>query len=229
MTVPALSVSPEPPLTIAADVLVLGVSKTDDGPRLLSDAAELAELQLVLASIGVTGAQDELRRIPGSYGATESIALIGVGSGEVTVDDLRYAAGSAARQLRGVESIVFALPVKDDADTLAVLEGAAIGAYAYTEYRSSSLESTKLPATTVIVAAAGSDALVSKASIIAEAVHTVRDLVNMPPSDLYPESFARWPSPRSSLSTSWTRSNSPRVDSAGFSASARARLARHDS
>jgi len=39
MTVPALSVSPEPPLTIAADVLVLGVSKTDDGPRLLSDAA----------------------------------------------------------------------------------------------------------------------------------------------------------------------------------------------
>ena len=190
MTVPALSVSPEPPLTIAADVLVLGVSKTDDGPRLLSDAAELAELQLVLASIGVTGAQDELRRIPGSYGATESIALIGVGSGEVTVDDLRYAAGSAARQLRGVESIVFALPVKDDADTLAVLEGAAIGAYAYTEYRSSSLESTKLPATTVIVAAAGSDALVSKASIIAEAVHTVRDLVNMPPSDLYPESFA---------------------------------------
>lgn len=190
MTVPALSLSSDSPLSIAADVLVLGVSKTEEGPRLLSDAPELAELQLGLAAIGVTGAQDELRRIPGAYGATESIALIGVGSGDVTVDDLRYAAGSAARQLRGIESIVIALPAADDAGVLAVLEGAAIGAYAYTEYRSSSLESTKLPASTVIVAATGSDSLVARATAIAEAVHTVRDLVNMPPSDLYPASFA---------------------------------------
>ena len=190
MTVPALTLSSDSPLSIAADVLVLGVSKTEEGPRLLSDAPELAELQLGLAAIGVTGAPDELRRIPGVYGATESIALIGVGSGDVTVDDLRYAAGSAARQLRGIESIVIALPAADDAAVLAVLEGAAIGAYAYTEYRSSSLESTKLPASTVIVAATGSDSLVARATAIAEAVHTVRDLVNMPPSDLYPESFA---------------------------------------
>lgn len=191
MTVPALSTSATDPLEIEADVLVVGVRKTDDGPELLSDAPALQPLKLALAAIGVTGAQDEVRRLPGGYGATESLALVGVGPGEVSVDDLRYAAGSAARQLRGITSIVIALPVTSEDETLAVLEGAAIGAYGYTTYRSSSLESTKSPATSITVATpAGSAELVERATIVAEAVHTVRDLVNAPPSDLYPETFA---------------------------------------
>ena len=191
MTVPELSLSPAPALTIEGDVLVLGVRKTDDGPQLVSDSPELQALQLSLEAIGVTGAQDEVRRLPGTAGATESLALVGLGSGEVTVDDLRYAAGSAARQLRGVTSLVFALPASTEAEVLAVLEGAALGAYAYTDYRVDSLESTKLPATSIIVATDLDGAeLVTKATISATAVHTVRDLVNMPPSHLYPETFA---------------------------------------
>ncbi|MEQ1735199.1 MAG: M17 family peptidase N-terminal domain-containing protein, partial [Rhodoglobus sp.] len=128
MTVPALALSTESPATISADVLVLGVRKTDDGPRLLADAPELEWLQDALGSIGVTGAEDQLRRIPGSEIAAASIALIGLGSGDVTTNVLRYAAGSAGRQLRGIESIAFALPTKSDEDALAVLEGAALGA-----------------------------------------------------------------------------------------------------
>jgi leucyl aminopeptidase len=191
MTVPELSLSPAPAPTIEGDVLVLGVRKTDDGPQLVSDSPDLQSLQLSLEAIGVTGAQDEVRRLPGTVGATESLALVGLGSGEVTVDDLRYAAGSAARQLRGVTSLVFALPASTEAEVLAVLEGAAIGAYAYTDYRVDSLESTKLPATSIVVASdLEGDDLVAKATISATAVHTVRDLVNMPPSHLYPETFA---------------------------------------
>ena len=172
-------------------MLVLGVQRTDDGPRLASDIPELADLALSLEAIGVTGAQDEVRRLPGTHGATESIALVGLGTGEVTTNDLRYAAGSAARQLRGVESLVFGLPTSSPDDVLAVLEGAALGAYAYTAYRSSSLESTKLPATSVTVATdAAADALIAHATATAEAVHTVRDLVNTPPNDLYPETLA---------------------------------------
>lgn len=143
MTVPELSLSPAPALTIEGDVLVLGVRKTDDGPQLVSDSPDLQPLQLSLEAIGVTGAQDEVRRLPGTVGSTESLATVGLGSGEVTVDDLRYAAGSAARQLRGVTSLVFALPASTEAEVLAVLEGAALGAYAYTDYRVDSLESTK--------------------------------------------------------------------------------------
>ena len=191
MTVPALSTSALPLLQIEGDVLVLGVRKTDDGPRLVVDDEAFADLQLSLAAIGVTGAQDEVRRLPGSHGATESIALVGLGSGEPGVDELRYAAGSVARQLRGIGSLVLGLPVASDEEVLAVLEGAALGAYAYTEHRASSLEATKLPATSAIVAADSSTAgLVERALATATAVHTVRDLVNAPPSHLYPETFA---------------------------------------
>ncbi|MCU1410413.1 MAG: leucyl aminopeptidase [Rhodoglobus sp.] len=152
MTVPALSTSALPLLEIEGDVLVLGVRKTDEGPQLATEDPALADLQLALEAIGVTGAQDEVRRLPGTHGATESIALVGLGQGEVTANDLRYAAGSAARQLRGIQSLVLGLPTRSADDVLAVLEGAALGAYAYTPYRASSLEATKLPATSIIVA-----------------------------------------------------------------------------
>jgi leucyl aminopeptidase len=195
MTVPALSTSTLPLLEIEGDVLVLGVRKTDEGPRIAVDGDAFTELQLSLEAIGVTGSQDEVRRLPGAGGATESIALVGLGAGDVTADDLRYAAGSAARQLRGVGSLVLGLPTSSDEDVLAVLEGAALGAYAYTAYRTSSLEATKLPATIIVVAGDAStdaiaESLVERARVSAQAVHTVRDLVNAPPSDLYPETFA---------------------------------------
>jgi len=191
MTVPALATSALPLPEIDGDVLVLGVRKTDDGPVLATEDATFADLAASLAAIGLTGAQDELRRLPGGYGAAASIALVGLGTGEITAGGLRYAAGSAARQLRGIDSIVLGLPTATDDDVFAVLEGAALGAYAYTEHRSSTLEATKLPPTRIIVAAdAPADALIERATVSAEAVHTVRDLVNAPPSHLYPETLA---------------------------------------
>jgi leucyl aminopeptidase len=192
MTVAALTVSPEPATTIDTDVLVIGVSKTSDGPRLLSDDPAVAALQDQLELIGVSGAVDELRRLPSSTGSARSIALVGLGS-TTTPDDLRYAAGTAARQLRGIDSLVIALPTTTPEDVLAVLEGASIGAYGYTEYRVSSLKSTKAPASTIIVASAVPDSanLVERASATALAVHTVRDLVNAPPSHIYPETLAQ--------------------------------------
>lgn len=191
MTVAELHTSTLPPLSIEGDVLVLGVQSTDDGPRLLSDAPEFVDLQASLASIGVTGAQDEVRRLPFSPGASESVALVGLGSAEVSADSLRYAAGSVARQLRGITSLVIALPAESEEHARAVLEGAAIGAYAFTDFRSSSLESQKAPATSITVPTTNTSASIThRATVVAEAIHTVRDLVNTPPSHLYPETFA---------------------------------------
>jgi leucyl aminopeptidase len=191
MTVPALSVSSADPNTIPTDVLVVAVQKTPEGPRILSDDPQFAQLQDGLAAIGVTGAADELRRLPLTSGIAGSLALIGTGTG-ITTDDLRYAAGSVTRQLRGAESVVLALPATSTDDLLAILEGAAIGAYAYTEYRSKTLASTKLPVTTVTVVSdvTDSDAVIERASATAEAVHTVRDLVSAPPSHMYPATLA---------------------------------------
>ncbi len=191
MTVPSLIVTSDPAISIEAGALVLGVQKTPDGPRLLGDTAEFAALQDALTSIGVTGAQDEVRRLPATVGAARSIALVGIG-GTIGHNELRYAAGSAARQLGGAESLVFALPTESRDDLLAVLEGAAIGAYSYTEFRSGAVDETKRPASRITVASAhaDSDDLVSRAEIVATAMHSVRDLVNRPPSSLYPETFA---------------------------------------
>jgi leucyl aminopeptidase len=191
MTVPALLVSSDSAIAIPADVLVLAVSKSADGPLLLGAPPELSALQDSLAAIGVTGSVDELRRLPGAAGGSGSVALIGIGGEPATPDVLRYAAGSVTRQLRGIDSIVLNLPTSSSADVLAVLEGAAIGAYAYTVYRSGQ-DAARVPARSITVATgvASTEGLVDRALVVAGAVSSVRDLVNAPPSDLYPESFA---------------------------------------
>lgn len=192
MTVAALALTDETPTAIDADALVIGVRKTDTGPELLTADPALIGLQDALASVGISGAQDELRRLPAMPGlGARSIALIGVGP-DLGVDSLRYASGSVARQLTGITSLALALPTASAAELFAVLEGAAIGAYSYTDYRSSSLDSKSLPASSIIVCSEVKDTadLPERATAVATAIHTVRDLVNAPPSDLYPETFA---------------------------------------
>jgi leucyl aminopeptidase len=195
MAVPVLTLSSADPFTTTAEVLVLGVRKTPDGPRLeaADDDARFAAIGATLTGIAATGSMDELRRLPAPEGATASIALIGLGSGPITPDSLRHAAGSAARQLTGIETLALALPTGSADEVLAVLEGAAIGAYAYTGYRVTTLGTTKTPADEVTVHHAGSietDGIVERATAVGAAIHTVRDLVNTPPSDLYPETLA---------------------------------------
>ncbi|GHF08288.1 leucyl aminopeptidase [Pseudolysinimonas yzui] len=195
MAVPVLSISSSDPTSTAAEVLVLGVRKTADGPRLAVDGEAFPAVTRALTEVAATGGVDELRRLPALDGTTASIALIGLGSGEITIDSLRYAAGSAARQLTGIERLAIALPVTSGAEALAVLEGAAIGAYAYTGYRVTTIGTTKTPADDIVVhlpADVADDAqpLVDRATTVATAIHTVRDLVNTPPSDLYPETLA---------------------------------------
>ena len=190
MTVPTLSVTESAPLALEADVLIVGVRSTDDGPRLATEDPTLLALEATLPLIGVNGSTDELRRIPFDGAAASSLALVGLGGGTIGTNELRYAAGSAARQLTGVDSLAFALPASTDSEILAILEGAAIGAYSYTVHRSSSLASTKTPASTIIVAGSANSELAARAAAVAAAVHTVKDLVNAPPSHLYPQTLA---------------------------------------
>ena len=194
MAAPTLSLTRSAPATAAADVLLLGVYKTDDGPRLASDDAAFAGIASALVQIGMSGSADEVRRLP-APGDGAPIALVGLGSAAPDADALRYAAGSGARQLTGIEKLAIALPAGSAADAAAILEGAGIGAYAYTGYRVDSLGTTKTPADDITVhlpesLEADDDALVERATAIVTAIHTVRDLVSTPASDLYPETLA---------------------------------------
>ena len=192
MSFPALTVSSSPLGTVEADVLVLAVQKTPEGPVLLCDVEPFASVAGVLAAIGATGASDELRRLPAPAGTSTPIALIGIGT-EVTPETLRAAAGSATRQLTGIDRLAIALPVAEPAATVAVLEGAAIGSYVYRDYRVATKAATKTGASQITVIAsddAVDDDTVARAAAAGLAIHSVRDLVNMPPSDLYPETLA---------------------------------------
>jgi leucyl aminopeptidase len=109
---------------------------------------------------------------------------------------LRRAAGSAARALAGNAGATFALPARDLLGVSAVAEGAALGAYVFSEFRGSSKQDQKsaLKSATIFSKLAGkSEAkeITVRASIIAKYTHLVRDLVNTPPSHLYPETFTK--------------------------------------
>ena len=191
MTVATLHLSTLSASELESDVLVIGVVKTDSGPKLVDASPELASLEKSLGVIGATGAADELHRIPATDVAASAVAFIGLGDDSPTPESLRYAAGSAARQLRGAAHISLALGIESNEDTLAVLEGAAIGAYSYDAYRSTAPEAAKTQASSITVLSPINDAaLIERASIIAYATHVTRDLVNEAPRELYPETFA---------------------------------------
>ena len=173
-------------LTTPGDVLVLAVRQGPDGPVVLGDGPEhLAEQ---LQSIGGSGAAEELRRLPVAHGAARSIATIGVGRGEFTPATLRELAGAVTRQLRGVERIVLGLPWSTPEEAAAIAEGAAIGAYRFDAYRSSS-DAASTPVAEIALPGA-TEQVVRAANIVAEAVGLVRDLVNTPPNDLTPAALA---------------------------------------
>jgi leucyl aminopeptidase len=190
MTVPALRLSTDTATTVTADLVVLGVAAGKDGPTLLTDNEAFSSIAASLGAIGATGGVDELLRIPAPEGVAASIALVGLGSEPLSPNSLRYAAGTAGRRLRGVMTLALELPTSSTADVAAVLEGAAIGAYSYNRYRSAP-KPNSLPAQEIVVITAVTDdvALVTRATTIATAIGSVRDLVNAPASDLYPETF----------------------------------------
>jgi leucyl aminopeptidase len=202
MVRPTLSTTSSAPETTTADVLVVGVrpgSSTDAAPSgdtaagasLAPSAAGVVEALADLAAIGVTGAKDQLVRLPGTGVAASSIALIGLGSA-TGVAAIRAAAGSAVRQLPQVASITLALPT-DSAELVdAALEGAALGAYAFTRHKGAGTTTpTRGDQRIEVVAPAdvAADAAVRPA-IVADAASLVRDLVNTAAGDLGPQDVA---------------------------------------
>ncbi|WP_237221364.1 leucyl aminopeptidase [Rothia nasimurium] len=184
------------------NVLVLGVHSDKEGPFLAAHTLddETAEgLDAILEDVGVTGAQDELVRLPGFEGVgADVVALIGLGG---TKEDeaarlvaLRYAAGSAVRQLAGTESVALALGTNSVEELAAVAEGAAYGAFADAQMRVKTAESVKAPVAdvTIVTELSSSEAegALTRALILGEAVDHTRRLVNTPPSHLFPETFA---------------------------------------
>ena len=182
--------------TLATPYAVIGLSAKEGKLKIESGAVTVNEKALleILKNLGATGKSDEIVKVP--FSKPQTICFTGLGETSKSYDpeNLRRAAGSAARELAGQSAATFALPASTLAQISAVAEGAALGAYAFNEFRSSTKSDFKEPLAQIIVAtkstsdAAAKRALV-RAEIIARNTATVRDLINTPPSHLTPDSF----------------------------------------
>jgi leucyl aminopeptidase len=159
--VATLSLSAKDPATAPADAVVIGVFRSPSGPRLAGADALPAALRRTLsgalAGLGVTGAADEVTRVPsGGALAAGVVALTGLGpETAVTAETLRRAAGAATRSLAGTATVALALPTDGPGELAAVAEGALLGAYGFTRYRATSAGDTRPPVQKVLVLTGG--------------------------------------------------------------------------
>ena len=199
-------VTTDPPAT-KADALVIGIVRTPKGAALAPgaeslDAAFDGQLTQLMRSLGATGKEDELVRVP-SRGVVAAPVVIGVGLGDAPAKDapydrerLRRAAGAAMRALDGVGSVVTTLGLVGGAATPAAVEAVAdgllLGSYRFRRYRTDNGKPP--PSRAAIIVGAKPDralqAALRRADALATAVTLSRDLVNTAAADLYPETLA---------------------------------------
>ena len=142
------------------------------------------------------GKRDQLLIVPVD-GTPRFLILAGMGKrADATAHRVRTAAFAAANRARelGAKTLALEIPAELDAGavTQAVTEGAAAGAYTYTQYKTQDTEKRKeldaiaiLSDRTGMAARQGFDAGVA----ISETCALVRDLQNAPSVDLTPELF----------------------------------------
>lgn len=185
-----LSTQSTAPTSKRGQVTVIGLKEADKKIQLIehvSDSQVLSEFDL--KALGCSATLERLTLVPGSDGHV--FALIGAGAEELDEDSLRELAGAAARALTSFETIVFDLPTDDTSDAVNIIEGALLGMYSYSSAFSKAIDARQgvrnlIALTNHTVAPAA----LKRAQLIATATNHIRDLVNTPPNQLYPASFA---------------------------------------
>ncbi|MGW7073447.1 leucyl aminopeptidase [Streptomyces sp. NPDC054855] len=209
----ALTLSTAAASGLRADAIVVGVAKGAKGPVVAPgaeavDKAYDGKLASVLETLGATGGEGEVTKLPAPSGFKAPVVLA-VGLGTVPekdetygTDALRRAAGTAARALSGSKKAAFALPAEDAEDTGAIAEGALLGAYSFDAYKENGSakgkngkDAAKGPLAEIALLGGkprdkAYKAAVERAVAVSEELNRARDLINTPPNDLNPEAFA---------------------------------------
>ena len=170
---------------------VIPVAKKGDKLVLGSTGIETSEIAKVdLVGIGASAELEAMVRIPAPNGAT--YALVGVGTKELSKDDLRNLGAAVARKLSGTKDIVIGFETSNADESAAILEGAALGTYAHNAFKgvTKGVE-IKLQTVTVITGHKPSAAAINQIQVLAESVNLTRNLVNAPARELYPETLAK--------------------------------------
>jgi leucyl aminopeptidase len=195
--------------SLRADALVIATMKGPDGLRLAPGAEEVdraldGRLLDALSALGATGAEDEVVTMA-TLGALGVPVLAAAGLGTAPKDGtpvaeeaVRRAAGAASRALAGRAHVASALALATGNSPRAELvqaagEGALLGAYEFTAYRTATDRPGPPTAVSLLVPDPTDRALrtaTKRARAIADAIALCRDLVNMPPNELPPARLA---------------------------------------
>ncbi|SDJ19840.1 leucyl aminopeptidase [Nonomuraea maritima] len=181
------------PVSLDTDALIVGFTSGPDGPTPAGGGESLesafgGKLAASLSAIAFTGKAGELAKLP-TFGAIAAPLLVAVGLGDSPDPEaLRRAAGVAVRSLAGTARVALALPAGTDEEAEAVALGGLLGAYTFTRYRTNGEQ--KAPVGEITVVSGQAEGVAERASALAESVGLVRDLVNTPPSHLWPAKFA---------------------------------------
>lgn len=175
----------------SATVVIVGATSSADNGAVLYARNEYAGLADLLTTFDVSGSADAASRVPDPHNPKKSIVVVGLGASPVTVNSLRAAAGAAVRRLAGTSKVSFAFPLTSDEEILSVLEGGALGAYTFAKYKSVAPSKAPVGHIEVWADTAQANRICQRAQANAEAVALVKDLVNTPPNDLYPETFTQ--------------------------------------
>ncbi len=194
---PAVTVASVLPSDLDSAVLIVPVITGDnDEAKVLAnpflDAEATGEIEVALKALGAKGSTEQLTRVLVPSLPVASVLAVGLGKDrdEWPADVIRRAAGVAARALNGTETVVTTL---SELDVAAAVEGLILGAYRFSEFRSAKTapKEAGLTALTVLSTADDAETAAARGVDIATAVATARDLVNTPPSHLFPGEFAK--------------------------------------
>jgi leucyl aminopeptidase len=196
--VTSLALTTSAAASLKVDAVVVGLARGRKGLVLAPGAEDVADavgkgLLRGLEGLGATGEAEEVTRLA-TLGATRPAVVVAVGLGEGTpsAEGVRRAVGAAVRALAGSARSVAVTLGSDPGTVRAAAEGALLGAYAFTAYRTSEQPRPVASVQLVVDKAArkGLEPVVRRAEVVARAVHLARDLVNTPPSDLPPSALA---------------------------------------
>lgn len=178
---------------LKSDILLVGATKVDDKvvPFCGSQVSEKADAALaaLIETLDVPCKEGSVTKVVSDEFATP-VAIVGVGE-DPSPEALRRAVGSAIRSLAGFSHVAIALPASGAEEIGAIAEGALLGSYAFAQYKKCDKDPVeKVTIATTLAGEKDVKAAVERASILSSAVNRARDLVNIAPNDLFPETFA---------------------------------------
>ncbi|MBU6213006.1 MAG: leucyl aminopeptidase [Actinomycetales bacterium] len=194
------------PKDIEADVLIIGTRPgSRKGTVELADAVAAipaaAKRKLIdaLTAAGATGKVGDCVSFLGSAAGLKHAQVFGIGLGDTETntpgryDAIRDGVAVAVRAAAGNKKAVVAVPICSPDATIAAGVGAKLGAYQFTNFKTTPPKKAGVKQVGIIVPDpkhAGAKEALTQAAVVADAVCFARDLINTPASHLHPADLA---------------------------------------